>query len=291
MIRKSIALLFSGFLLISSCTKYEVKTIEGNTPPPDNTIPSSLQVGFINKAYISILGREPDTDEYNSAKSVLDQAEFSESSRKEVVNQILTNDEFYDREFEIYRNDLLNSTDTIQITDLINTFEFLLTSPAYEAQWPLIEVELTRLQALRDVPTGLKNGTVSLKEMQRRCIDNNFFDQINMGSLNFVLAVFQHLLLRNPTEFELSEGVKIVDGFNGILFLQIAQSKIEFENIFFNSDAYYEGQVKLNFYRFLLRMPNSEETAYYTNMLKANSDYKSFLAEILSGDEYAGLTN
>ncbi len=291
MIRKSIAFIFSGILLISACNKKEEKLITGNKPPPDNTIPSSLQVGFINKAYISILGREPDTDEFNSAKSILDQTQFSENSRKNVISQILTNDEFYDREFEIYRNDLLNSTDTIQITDMINTFEFLLTSPAYEAQWPFIQIELTRLQALRAVPMGLRNGTVTLKEMHKRCVDNYFFDQINMGSLNFVIATFQHLLLRNPTEFEKSEGVKIIDGFNGILFLQIAQSKNEYESIFFNSDAYYEGQIKLSFYRFLLRLPTSEETAYYTNKLKANSDYKSILAEILSSDEFAGLTN
>jgi hypothetical protein len=288
MFRKFIVPFFLGLLLFS-CTKKEEKLISGNTPPPDGTIPSSLRVSFINKSYIGLLGREPDASEFSSAQLQLESNNFSKESRKALINTILTNESFYDREFELYGNDLLNSTDTIAIHDMIFTFEFLLTSPAYMEQWPLIQIELDRLIALRDVPAGLKNGTVSIIEMQRRCIDNYFFDQINMGSLNFVIACFQHLLLRNPTEFEKTEGVKIVDGFSGILFLEIAESKVQFEDIFFASDDYYEGQVKLLFFRFLFRQPNSEEAAYYSTQYKSDNNFKALIAELLSTGEYAGL--
>lgn len=284
-------LLLASFLGLSlySCTKNEDEIISGNTPPPDYTQPASLRVSFINKSYISLLGREPNASEYDAAKSSLDAANFSKSARKSLITGIVAQDEFYDREFELYGNDLLNSTDTSEVTEMILVYEFLLTNPTYQEYWPALEVEINRMEALLAVPEGLKNGTVSLKEMQRRCVDNYFFDQINMGSLNFVLACFQHLLLRNPTEFEKTEGVKMVDGFDAILFLTAGQSKTEFENIFFASDDYYEGQVKLAFYRFLLRLPTSEEEAYYSNMLKSSNDYKALFIELLGTDEYAGI--
>jgi hypothetical protein len=205
------------------------------------------------------------------------------------VQEILDQDGFLDREFEIYRNDLMNGVDTAEISELITTFEFLLTNSTYMQQWPLIEIEKARLISLRNVGSELKNGTISLIEMQRRCVDNYYFDQLNMGSLNFVIACFQHLLLRNPTQFEQTEGVKMVDGFNGILFLQTGESKAHFEQIFFQSDDYYAGQIKLIYLRFMLRLPTSEEEVFYSSKLKSDGNIKTILIDLLSSDEYAGI--
>ena len=110
-----------------------------------------------------------------------------------------------------------------------------------------------------------------------------------MGYLNFVIACFQNLLLRNPTEFEESEGVKIVDGFNGILFLQTGESKAQFQQIFFESDNYNAGQIKLNYLRFMLRLPTSEEEVYYSSRLKSDGNIRNVLIDLLSSDEYAGI--
>jgi hypothetical protein len=235
------------------------------------------------------LGREPETSEFNDADLSLRNSNFSIASRKAIVQEILNQDAFLDREFEIYRNDLLSGVDTAEVSELIATFEFLLTNSTYMQQWPFIEIEKARLISFRNVSSELKNGTISLIEMQRRCVDNYYFDQLNMGSLNFVIACFQSLLLRNPTEFEKSEGVKMVDGFNGILFLQTGESKDQFQQIFFQSDNYYAGQIKLNFLRFMLRLPNSEEEVYFSSRLKSEGNIKSVLIDLLSSDEYAGI--
>jgi hypothetical protein len=288
MIRNYSLALFIGLLFLS-CNKTEEKIIGDNNPPTDNTIPASLRINFINKIYISLLGREPETIEFNDADLSLQNSNFSIASRKAIVQEILNQDAFLDREFEIYRNDLLSGLDTAEVSELISTFDFLLTSSTYESQWPFIEIEKARLISFRNIGSELKNGTISLIEMQRRCVDNYYFDQLNMGSLNFVIACFQSLLLRNPTEFEKSEGVKMVDGFNGILFLQIGESKDQFQQIFFQSDNYYAGQIKLNFLRFMLRLPNSEEEVYFSSQLKSEGNIKSVLIDLLSSDEYAGI--
>jgi predicted ABC-type exoprotein transport system permease subunit len=107
--------------------------------------------------------------------------------------------------------------------------------------------------------------------------------------LNFVIATYQLFLLRNPTEFEKTEGVKIVDGFTGVLFLQEANSKDQYLDIFLNSTDYAEGQVKQMFNRFLFRSPNTEESVFYTQILKQNLDFKNLLVNILKTNEYAGI--
>lgn len=288
MIRNYTLALFIGLLFLS-CNKTEEKIIPDNNPPADTTIPASLRINFINKVYISLIGREPETTEFNAADLTLRNSNFSGASRKTIVQEILNQNAFLDREFEIYRNDLMSGVDTAEISELITTFEFLLTNSTYMQQWPLIEIEKVRLISLRNVGSELKNGTISLIEMQRRCVDNFYFDQLNMGSLNFVIACFQSLLLRNPTEFEKSEGVKMLDGFNGILFLQTGESKLQFQQIFFQSDDYFAGQIKLNYLRFMLRLPTSEEEVFYSSKLKSDGNIKTILIDLLSSDEYAGI--
>jgi hypothetical protein len=165
----------------------------------------------------------------------------------------------------------------------------LLTQPQYEPFYEQIQSELDRLILYKSIPTLLSNGQLSIQGMHRICINNYFFDQLNMGSLNFVIATYQLFLLRNPTEFEKTEGVKIIDGFTGILFLQEASSKNEYLDIFLNSNDYAEGQVKQMFNRFLFRSPNTEESVYFTQLLKQNLDFKILLVNLLKSDEYAGI--
>jgi hypothetical protein len=288
---RGLLLFFALLGIISSCTKQEERIVSGNVAPPDSTLPRSLRSNFITKTYIGLIGREPNDAEFSNAKSVLDNGNYSSNARKSVVQTILNNDGIYSREFEIARGTLLNGLDTLQIRDFINTFEYLLTLPSYESLWPVIEGELNRLHPLQSSVSDMINGTCSFVEMQRRCVDNNFYDDINMGSLNYVISCFQNLLLRNPTQYESEECVRMVDGFNGILFLQVGQTKRQFQDIFFASDDYYEGQVILLYTRFLFRTPNSEEMAYYSELYKSSGDYKLVIAQILSSDEYAGLND
>jgi hypothetical protein len=278
-----------SILGISSCTKKEDKIISGNTPPPDNTLPTGLKANFINKSYIGLLGREPSELEYNDALNSLNSGNFNEASRSTVITNILENDEFYSRQFEIANNEMLNGLDTFEVNDVMSTFSFLLTQPQYEPFYEQIQSELDRLVEYKSIPSLLNSGQLSIQGMHRICVNNYFFDQLNMGSLNFVIATYQLFLLRNPTEFEKTEGVKIIDGFTGILFLQEASSKNEYTDIFLNSTDYAEGQVKQMFNRFLFRSPNTEESVYFTQLLKQNLDFKILLVNLLKTDEYAGI--
>jgi hypothetical protein len=283
----TILLLFSTLLF--SCTKTEEKIITGNKPPPDSTKPEGLRASFITRSYIGLLGREASNAEYENAIGTLNNGDFNQASRRTVIAQVLESEELFSREFELARINLLNGMDTIQIREFITTYEYILTLPSFEAQWPAIEAELQRIYPLQSCVVDLNSGAIDFREMNRRCLDNNFYDEINMGSLNFVLACFQSLLLRNPTEFEIEQGIRMVDGFNGVLFLQAGQSKRDFQEIFVGSRDYAEGQVKILFNRFLFRMPNSEEMALLADYYQNENDYKGLIIKILETDEYADL--
>lgn len=279
-------LLFSIFLA-PACKKTEEIVVEGNKPPPDNTLPAGVQESFITRTYIGLLGREPNDVEFAEALTSLSNSNFSINARKSLVSNILAKPDYLKREFDLANNDLLNGLDTFQVNDIINTFTFLLTQPQYEPLYETLEMELQRLATFKTTAVQLQSGNITIPQMHRNCVNNYFFDQINMGSLNFVLATFQLLALRNPTQFELSEGVKITDGLNGILFLQEGNSKEDYLDIFFSSNDYYSGQVKTLFTRFIFRNPNSEEAVYYTDLIKQEDGFRKTLQEILSTDEYA----
>lgn len=291
MMKKYIYRLFIilSIFFLASCTKEEEKIITGNTPPPDNTLPTGLKANFINKSYIGLLGREPSAAEYSEALDALNAGNFNENSRTSVISAILENNEFFTRQFDIANNEMLSGLDTFEVNDIIGTFSFLLTQPQYEPFFEQLQYELDRLEDYKNIPERLQSNQLTIQGMHRICTNNYFFDQINMGSLNFVIATYQLFLLRNPTEFEKTEGVKIVDGFTGVLFLQEANSKDQFLDIFLNSTDYAEGQVKQMFNRFLFRSPNTEESVFYTQLLKQNLDFKNLLVNILKTNEYAGI--
>lgn len=284
----------AGFILLfflswTACTKEDQEIISGNTAPPDKTLPASVRINFINKLYIGVLGREPDNAESTAALQHLGQQGFKVESRRQLVETVLADPAFFDREFELWRADLLNNTDTLQINQTIGALQLLIDNPANAYMRDRLLIELNRLNKLTACPAQLKSGAIGIREMQRRCIDNLFYDQINMGSLNFVISSIQHFFQRSPTAYEQQEGVKMVDGFSGVMLLQVGASKDDYMNILFGSTDYAEGQVKILFNRFLLRSPGTEELVYFTNRFKKSGDYKSLIQDLLETDEYAGI--
>jgi hypothetical protein len=191
--------------------------------------------------------------------------------------------------YDFARTELLNNLDTSEITFFRTVFNLLLTDTAYQFAWDLIEYEIERLDSLQRVPSDLINQIIDIEFLHRRCVNNYFYDQINMGTENFVISCFQHFLNRYPTQTELTDGKKMVDGLPAILFLQSGQSKTDFMNIFFKSRDYSEG-LAINLYnRFLLRNPSSIEMGNAANAFHESRDYVQMQKDILATNEYIGI--
>lgn len=285
-------LLLLGILVLSalgSCTKEELTTINGNVAPPDSTIASTIYTGYINKAYIALSGREPTSDELNNAMALLTENKLSVESRAEMIATIMTKEAYRSNLYLVAGDKLLNGYDTSEIQLYRGVLSNALQDSSLMFAWPQVQEQLTTLDLLLSIPQDVYSNQITVKEMYRRMANNYVYDQINMGSENFVLSIFDHFLLRYPTEAELREGVTMVDGFNALLFLTEGDSKSDFLDIFFNCNEYYEGQVRDLFQRHLFREPTDEELAQFTILFKNSDDFSTLQSAILSTDEYVGL--
>ena len=275
----------SALLITFACSKQELNTIGDNTAPIDTTISNNTKINFINRIYIRLLDRKADSNEFNSALILLNQNPGSQSKRKEVINVVIANPEYPHVMWKNIRELLLDGYDTTAInsvyTDLKDDW-----STATGATKESLEYEWKRMEFILTGAEKLAQKTSTWEELQQAACNNYIYDDINMGSENFVVSVFQSLLNRYPTNEELASAKDMVDGRSAVLFLQPGATKDDFLNIFFSTRSYYEGQVSLLFNDNIFRAPSSSELIQYTNYYIEKGNYESLLIEILSSPVY-----
>jgi hypothetical protein len=272
-----------------ACTKKEELIIYGNVPPDDNTVSNVFRENYINKTYISVLGRKPTETEYLSARQKLSSYDLKKSDRELFVDEVLSKPEYFRRMYDLARAEYLNNTDSIDIQTFINVFNQFLNDTSYQAIWPALQAERDKLIELKNAPIDFASGVIDIKGMYKRCINNYFYDQINMGTENFVISMFQHFMFRYPTLQELEDGKKMVDGFYAYLFYQEGNTKDDFIRIFFDSDAFYEGRVRDLYKRYVFREPLIQELKNGTDLYKTTNNYKAVQKLILTSDEFVGI--
>jgi hypothetical protein len=277
----------------SSCKKYEEENVPNNTAPPDQTIDAVTIENYLNKVYISTLGREPDSLEKSFAVTLLTSNNLSINSRNQFLDSVFVKEEFKDKFYERTRIDLLQGLDTAEITVQIFLIQFVvipsITGTPDSIFIPTYQMELNRLYELREIPDSLHAGVISYRDVHRRCVDNSFYDEINMGAFNFVVSMFQHFLNRYPTSQEVDGGVNMVNGISSIIFLTAGQSKNDFLDIFFDSRDYYEGQVGALYRLYLFRDPTTIEMNNGTLLYMNSGNYIQLQKSILSLNEYIGI--
>ena len=279
--------LFSVFI-ISSCSKMEDVIVGDNTFPPDNTIENTIIETYINKLYISTIGREPIEPEFIADFSILREANLSQESREVVINGVLNKNEYYNNLFKLESEHLLLGLDTAEINQNILVINVLLTTANDLDSIYWIDA-LERMLKLQEVLPGLGDGTISNMEMHKRMVNNNMYDDINMGTENFVISMFQSFMKRYPTLSELENGKLMVNGNNASVFFIPGNGKEDFINIFIESDEYYTGQTNILFNRYLFRDPTSEESVSYSLDYINSQEYKLLQRRILSTNEFIGL--
>ena len=280
--------LYLFVILTISCTKVEEVIVDGNTHPIDPTIENMIIENYVNRLYISTIGREPTTSEFDSDYGILREYNMSQASREYVINGILTQEEYYNNLFKLGSADILNGVDTAMINERVYIYQFLLTT-ASDFDSIYIFNELERMLVFQQALPALNAGTITNTELYKRMVNNNFFDEINMGTENFVVAMFQSFLLRYPTEAEVENSSDMVNDRNATVFFENGNGKDDFINIFFTSEEYYTGQTDILFNRYLFRNPTSEESVNYSLDYLNSDDYKELQKRILSTNEFIGL--
>ena len=271
---KNIFFIFIIGILIGGCKKPEEKIVPGNIPPPDHTISNITKENYINRSYISLLGRKPGDSEFSRGLAILNKNNLSYENRQELLDTIFSQPDYADQLFAIAHINLLNNEDTNEVGFFIGTFQLILLDSNNQGQWEASKMEISRLQDFQRIRFELKSGRINSASMHGRCVNNYIYDQINMGTVNFVVSLWQHFLNRYPTNAELSGATSMVDGIHSVVFLKSGESKKDFLNIFFQSTDYFEGQVRELYLRYLFRQPNSSEMSEETIKYKNSKKFK-----------------
>ena len=275
-------------LIITACGKDSI-IIDGNTPPPDSTIETAIVDNYINKLYISMLGREPSNSEFSNAKNILSEA-VSIESREQLIDIVHNNEEYYDNLFDIYRSDYLNGGDTVELREqYIEVYADLIE---YETNPIILEVyqlQYQNLLELYNLGEDLKNGSINTVEAHKRCVNNLVYDDINMGTENYVVSMFQNFLHRYPTLAELKNASIMVDGEQANCFGVNGDSKSNFNDIFFNHYGYFEGVVIDTYSKLLFREPSSAEASFHAIEFMSDLNFKELQKSLLASNEFLGI--
>jgi len=293
---KYLSLLVLIPILFYSCKKEITQEIHKNIVVEGNQVPdysgvSTLQVeNYINKLYIDLIGEEPTEQELDQKVALLKNNNLALESREIIIDELLASDKYYKQLFRqtsaVYLNGILKE----EISNQIVSFAYIRTQLLINGDTLsafIFDYEIGLLTELFKADQDLKDGVITRNDFYGRFCLNYFFDQINMGSENFVKATFENMLGRFPTESELSNGENMANGIGGQLLLHSGNSKPDLVQIVSNSQEFYNHWVDFNYSALLGRSSTSEELEA-AFILLANDDFSGVLINILKSDEYAG---
>ncbi len=271
-------------LLLLACSKTEFEKVENNQPPNEQIVTAQMREAYVNRLYITLVGRKATQNEFDAALATLGEKALKDD-RASLIAQIQTLPEYNRELYDVIRGDYLESVDTslikrdyqLAVDQLKNA-----TGPTRE-YWLMVEETLRKLL---EIPALLNQNQIDIIEIHRRSVYNIYYDDINMGTENFVVATFQNFLFRYPTNVELENGKQMVDGFPASLFLKSGTSKEDFIEIFFETDDYFEGQVINLYHKYLFENPETAIMVTLTKEFQATKDYKQLQINILSSDDY-----
>ena len=285
------SVLFAVSCKKETITTHENLVVSGNVAPPYDGVPTIKIEVYINKLYIDLLGIQPSSTELNYSVNYLKDNKLRMGARDTLVSQLLNKDQYFERLFTLNSAKFIEGINKYQIDQEIATqvyiSTFLLASgDTFSSQ--IVDLNIVRLTTLSQSDSLYKNNIISLNEFYASFTNNSFYEDLNMGSLNFVKASFEHYFSRQGSQTEITNGVKIVDNQSAILLMQNGNSKQDFINIMTNSNEFYQGLVIESFRDLLSRNPSSVESSVYTQEIKATNNLGNLKKNILILDEYAG---
>jgi hypothetical protein len=273
-------------LLLFSCTKEEIKIVDGNQAPADSSVSQLTVDNYINRIYIGLLGRKALDAEFQAARSLFVANPGSKGAREQLIDEVQNSAEYRINLVFRAKLDLIEGVDS---ATMIRDYQLLLLQlqdTSLNFIKPILEENKIRLENLIMLSVDFMQESIDVVEVHRRCIDNPYFDQINMGTENFVLGMFQHFLDRYPSTQELTNGRTMVDGGNSSIFQETGSGKADFIDIFFKSQSYAEGQVHAVANQFLFRKATQDEVLLLSLTYLFTHDLAAVQRYYLSSDTY-----
>lgn len=280
---------------MASCAKdeiiHETLIIDGNEAPPITGVSTITLHNYINSLYIDLYGRTPTADELDTTATYLIDEAYSAEAREVIIGNMMAQWEYYKNINILTSQQFIVDVDSISMQYQIDYWEYLIdlyTDMGMPLEAAYYAYENERLLALTTAHTELATDAIGIDQYFRRYLDNYYYDQVNMGSENFVISCFVNLMNRYPTDDEKASGIAMVDGVTESLFLQEGSSKGDFMDIMTGIPEFYQGQVIAAYNTFLARQPSGYEMDTYAQMMQTDNHFDAVKMIILKSEEYAG---
>ncbi|MEM7374932.1 MAG: hypothetical protein AAF587_40440 [Bacteroidota bacterium] len=264
---------------------------------------STIKVeNYLNRVYIDLLGREPLDAELKEDVAFLREGELGSEQREKLVSKLMTDTQtregdssyqiaYYKRVYELTKARLLEGVSNEEISRQRGIFRFAFVSDSLNGnQIGMLRNQLLidKLDMLRESEIEYREGSIHIDEVYRRMLDNFFYDEINMNTINFIRACFDNLFFRQPTQAEFDQSFPIIE-YNSAssLFGQSASTKDEYIHILLSSAEFYEGMIRWVYVSLLAREPSSEEVKEQMDAFFLDKNLQTVQQSLLISDEYA----
>lgn len=278
---------------LGACKKSEAVIIPNNNVPYYEGITTVQIQNYVTKTFIDIIGAEPDLASRDSWVNSLKADGLDSAARANFVNALFQMPQFRVQFDNVYFAPIFGGAyDTVAVNNQIaelNYFRSLAIANGDSTLSQFWSYEIGKLTLVRSASDEYHAGQISLNEAKRRLAHNYIYDQINMGTTNFVIACFENFLKRMPTDIELSNSETMVNGLAARIFMVDGSTKGNFLTIMTSTSGFYEGLVIDTYLHLLSRNPNSIEMGYNTQYLEnGNINVKDLIRNVAITEEYVG---
>lgn len=283
MFKHALICLGSIALLSLSCQR---TIIPVDSLPIDSTITAIEQSNYITRLYIILLNRKPSQTEAEATLAQLQIDPYDVTLRSAIVANLQAQPEATFVVFQGMCNRYLDAADTAEIRQDRDYYQTKSDNATNQSTQAYYQNLADRMADLYLVPFWLRWGTATYDGVQQVIVDNSIYDEINMGTENFCVSLFQNYYLRYPTSVELLEATTMVNGKAGILFGINGDSKGDLLDIFFSQNEYRQGVIQGLFQLYLLRNPSLYEANQALQQLVNGMTFLQLQNQILSSHDY-----
>ena len=288
--------------IFPGCQEDEIVVVPDNQPPQGQYV-STVQIeNYIQRCFIDLLGREALDEEMDFYFNLLKTNELSSESRDAMLLDLQQDTSYRQgdssyrhaysqRIYSLGKGRMLESVENDYIYQEMGQLQNDLSGAINNGDSSLTAFFRERIQdaqAVLDIPKDYRLGLLTMDSMHVRLMDNLVYDQINMGTFNFVISAFDNLLYRYPTDAEYEAGYTMVeDNVSTILMGQSGTNRGDFIRIMTEGQAFYQGMIMWTFKTLLLRDPTPNELSFYIASYFIDKDFEKLQRAIMSTDEYA----
>lgn len=271
-------------LLLASCSRDNIVPVDNL--PADSTITQIELENYINKTHIALLNRKPTQAELTQSLQQLDVDRYNRSIRDTYVLGIQDLDRSKWAIWQFLSDRILDGIDTTQVRETADIFQYRVDNSGTQNekdywQW-LLDRTNNNLVALE----GWYNQDSTYSSLVGWMVRMPIYDEINMGTENFVVSIYQHFYHRYPTDHELTQASKMVDRQWGLLYGVNGNSKADFLNIFLNQGEFQQGLIINAFESYLNRIPTTIESDKHHHHLNNGWDYLKLQRYLLTSSEF-----